>query len=339
MIRKKHIAKVFEQKFSFLDQKMLEKYFEDKKLNEETKIVIKEQWEKFEPDSNSQLNLDHVFYKLYYTLKNKKDSPGKSKNLFIRISRIAAVLVIGILISTTIYYYNSNKSNNKIPSQIEFISYGGFRSLFKLPDGTCGWLGYDSELKYHLDDKRQRIVELNGLAYFNVAHQQEQPFIVKTPKNLDIKVLGTRFNVSSYAEDNFCEIVLEEGKVNLSANNSDIGEMLPNERIVYHSGNNTVEKSNVVAADYVAWKDGKLILNDNSLEEACLKLSKFYNVDFELQTTEIESQKIRLILENETLDDALKLLTMIAPVKYQIRGREVLDNNSYSKKKIIIKNK
>jgi len=338
MVNREHVDKVFNQRFSFLDQKMLEKYFEDKELNEETKAVIKKQWEEFEPDQDDQPNMDHVFYKLYYSINNKKESRKANKKLFIKISQIAAILLVGILFSTTIYFFN--KSNNEIiPQQVEFVSYGGFRTQFKLPDGTIGWLGYNSELKYHLSDNGQRIADLDGLAYFNVAHRQEQPFIVRTPKKLDIKVLGTRFNVSSYSEDNYAEIVLEEGKVNLLLQNQSIGEMLPDECIVYHSDNNTIEKSNVVTADYIAWKDGKLILNDNSLEETCQKLGKFYNVDFELQTTGIGSHKIRFILENETLDEALRLLTMIAPVKYQIEEREILNDNSFSKKKIIIKNK
>ena len=337
MIGRRHIDKIFGQNFSFLDQKMLEKYFKDEKLSEETKIVLKEQWEEFEPDSGNQPNLDHVFYKLYYSINNKTDSPVKSQNLFISIFRIAAILIVGILISTAIYF---NKSDKEILSrQVEFVSYDGFRTHFKLPDGTTGWLGNNSKLRYNIDKDGQRIANLNGLAYFNVAHRHEQSFIVKTPKKLDIKVLGTKFNVSSYSEDNSCEIVLEQGKVSLSVQNKNIGEMFPDQRVVYHSENNTIEKSNVVTTDYIAWKDGKLVLNDTSLKEACLKLGKFYNVDFELQTKGMESQKIRLILEDETLDDALKLLVMIAPVKYQIKGREVLDNNSYSKKKIIIKNK
>jgi len=89
----------------------------------------------------------------------------------------------------------------------------------------------------------------------------------------------------------------------------------------------------------VAWKDGKLILSDISLKEACIKLSKFYNADFDLKAKNIENQKLRLILENESVDDALKLLSIIAHVKYEIEDRKVLDDFSYTKKKIIIKNK
>lgn len=337
-INRKHIDKVFGQKFSLLDQKNLERYFEDNNLNEEAKLVVQEQWEQFVPDSDSCPNLDPVFYKLYYSINNRKDIAPKGKSLFFRISQIAAILIVGLLIATSIYFSN-NGSEKVSTQQVEFISRSGFRNQFKLPDGTEGWLGYNSELKYHVDSNNQRIVDLNGLAFFNVTHRLKQPFIVKTPSKLNIEVLGTKFNVSSYSEDNSCEVILEQGSVKLNLQDQKVGVMIPNERVIYQSANNSIEKSNVNVLDYVAWKDGKLILNDVSLEETCIKLGRFYNVEFELKTEDADNQKIRLVLEDETLEEALKLLTMIAPISYQIEKRKIMDNNSYSKTKIILKNK
>lgn len=337
-INRKHIDKVFGQKFGLLDQKNLERYFEDSNLNEEAKLIVQEQWEQFVPDPNNCPNLDPVFYKLYYTINNRKDSAQTGRNLILRISQIAAILIVGLLIAASIYF--SNNGSEKVSSQqVEFISRSGFRNQFKLPDGTEGWLGYNSELKYHVDSNGQRIVDLNGLAFFNVTHRPKHPFIVKTPSKLNIEVLGTRFNVSSYSIDNSCEVILEQGSVRLNLTDRKVGEMSPNERVIYHSENNSIEKSNVNALDYVAWKDGKLILNDVSLEETCIKLGRFYNVEFEMQTKNIENQKVRLVLEDETLEEALKLLSMIAPVNFQIEKRKIMDNNSYSKTKIILKNK
>jgi transmembrane sensor len=337
-IDKIHINKVFNQKFSLLNQKKLETYFEDRHLNEQTRDVLEEQWSHFEPDQENFPNLDHVFYKLYYTINNQKDSISKGRSLILRASQIAAILIVGLLIATSIYFSNSN--DRKVSDQsIEFISQTGFRNQFKLPDGTTGWLGYGSQLKYHVDSNDKRVVDLNGLAFFNVAHRQKQPFIVTTPTKLNIEVLGTRFNVSSYSGDQTCEIVLEQGSVRLNLHDRKVGEMNPNERIEYNITNNTIEKSKVNVSDFVAWKDGKLILRDIPLRDACIKLSKFYNVDFEFKAKGFENQDVRLILENESLDEALKLLTMIVPVKFDIEDRKVLDDFSYSKKKIIIKNK
>jgi len=287
-IDRKHIDKVFDQKFSLLDQKNLERYFDDSNLNEEARLVVQEQWKKFVPDPESCPNVDPVFYRLYYTINNQKDSYSKGRSLFYRISQIAAILIVGLLIAASIYFSN-NGSEKVFAQQVEFISHSGFRNQFKLPDGTEGWLGYNSELTYHVDKNDQRIVDLNGLAFFNVTHRPKQPFIVKTPSKLNIEVLGTKFNVSSYSEDNSCEIILEQGSVRLNLHDQNVGEMLPDERVIYQSANNSIEKSNVNALDYVAWKDGKLILNPapSPTEDIEVKYILLYN---DWKTQQIRNQ-------------------------------------------------
>lgn len=338
-IERNHIDKVFSQKFSFLDQANLVKNFEDNSLNEEAKDLIKEQWKHFNPNHKyTDTSLDHVFYKICYTINNKNDFSSQRNHLFIRISQIAAILIVGLLISTSIYW-SAKSGENGNTQQVEFISHNGFRNQFKLPDGTTGWLGYNSKLIYYVNKNKQRIVDLNGLAFFDVQHKKMQPFIVNTPTKLNIEVLGTRFNVSSYTLDNSCEIVLEQGSVKLNLQDRKVGVMIPNDRVIFHLDDNSIVKSNINVSEYLAWKDGKLILNDVSLKEACIKLSRFYNVEFELNAGGVDNQKVRLVLEDETIEDALKLLTMIVPVKWQVAEREILDNNSYSKKKILIKNK
>ena len=340
-INRKHIDRVFSQRFSLLDLKMLEKYFEDKKLNEEARLVIEEQWEHFEPDSFERPELGDVFFKLYYAIDNhpKKQVPRKSI-IFQEMYRIAAVLIVGLLIAAAVYFSTREYSRTSNQQWIEIVSHDGFRSQFTLPDGTSGWLGYGSNLKYHLDKNDKRIVELDGLAFFDVAHQKEHSFIVQTPAKLNVEVLGTRFNVSAYSEDQSCDVVLQEGSVKLNLGEKEIQTMKPNERVIYYAEDNSFEKSTVKNVDdFLAWKDGKLVLRDVTLKEACMKLSHYYHVDFELQAKGLDKMKIQLTLENETLESALDLLSLISPVSYKVEDRIVQNNQTYSKKKIIIKNR
>jgi len=333
-IRRTHIDNVFRQKFTFLDRRILEDYFKDDVLNEETRTVLQEQWEQF--DAAHESRLDPVYYKLYYQLRHQKGGITGFRKRFRDYSRIAAVFVAGLLVAAGVYLsMHAGEETATLP--VEFISHTGFRNQFRLPDGTSGWLGYGSVLKYHTDDRNRRIVDLNGLAYFDVVHQKKQPFVVQTPAGLDVEVLGTKFNVSSYQGDRVCEVILEQGRVRLGVQGHSVGELCPNERVVYRSADHAVEKSRVDVSDYVAWKDGKLILHDVSLEEACLKLGRFYNVEFEIQTRRADDKKVRLVLEDESLENALKLLTMITSVQIQTEEIKVLNNNSYSKRKIIIK--
>lgn len=340
-INRKHIDRVFSQRFSLFDLKMLEKYFEEEKLNEEVRMVVEEQWEQFEPDPGDRPDLEDVFFKLYYTIDNhpKKQAPRKP-NIFLKMYRIAAVLLVGLLIAVAAYFSTREFSRTSNPQWVEIVSHDGFRSQFTLPDGTSGWLGYGSNLKYHLDNKDKRVVDLDGLAFFDVAHQKEHPFIVQTPAKLNVEVLGTRFNVSAYSKDRLCDVVLQEGSVKLTLGEEEIQTIKPNERVIFHAEDNSFEKSTVKNVDdFLAWKDGKLVLRDITLKEACMKLSHYYNVDFELQAKELDDMEIQLTLENETLESALDLLSLISPVSYKVEDRKVQNNQTYSKKKIIIKNR
>ncbi|MEL7587460.1 MAG: FecR domain-containing protein [Prolixibacteraceae bacterium] len=334
VVNRRHIDKVFEQEHTLRDQKMLAKYFADKELNEESRQIIRKQWEHFEFRPDESPDLDHVFYKLYYQL-NEDTTPRPKKIKFnFRMVQIAAILAVGIFIAVGLYLSRRNVSE----MQVQFISANGFRNQFKLPDGSTGWLGSDSEIKYRLDKSNNRVVYLNGLAYFDVAHNGS-PFIVETPKGLNIEVKGTQFNVSAYRTDPSCEVVLENGSVRLSDSRGLGEEMVPNDRIIYYPGNGTMEKSQVNTADFVAWIHGKLVMKDIPLKEALLKLSRFYNVEFEIRAAGTEQERVRLVLENESLDEALNLLAAITPISCHIQERRAINNDTYSKKKIIITNK
>jgi ferric-dicitrate binding protein FerR (iron transport regulator) len=339
-INRKHIDRVFSQKFSLFDLKMLEKYFEDKKLNEEAKFIVKEQWEQFVPGSGELPELDDVFYKFYYTIDNSpKQAPHRS-DFLLRISKIAAILIVGVLIAAAVYFSDRGIDKTTNLQMVEIVSHEGFRSQFTLPDGTTGWLGYGSGLKYHVDQENRRIVDLDGLAFFDVNHQKGKPFIVKTPAKLDIEVLGTKFNISAYSADRSCDVVLQAGSLKLNMGDRAIQTMKPNERVVYRQADNSIKTATIKNIDdFLAWKDGRLVLRNISLKEACMKLSRFYNVDFELQAKGLDDMEIQLTLENETLENALNLLAKISPVSYRIEDRRVQNDQSYSKKKIIIKNK
>ena len=108
--------------------------------------------------------------------------------------------------------------------------------------------------------------------------------------------------------------------------------------VIYLAEENSLEKSTVKnISDFLAWKDGKLVLRNITLKEACMKLSHYYHVDFELQAKGLDNMEIQLTLENETLESALDLLSLISPVSYKVEDRIVQNNQTYSKKKIIIK--
>ncbi len=336
-INRKHIDRIFSQKFSLLDQKMMCNYFDNEQLNEETRKVIADQWANYSASDETDANLDNLYYKLYYQINNQEQLKPGRKRAVLWLSGVAAILVIGFLSVASLYLVYTKNSVSEC-QEVEFYSPGGFRNHFKLPDGTSGWLGFGSKIKYHFESN-QRVVELDGLAFFDVSHQPDHPFWVNTPTNLKIKVLGTKFNVCAYKGEVSSEVVLEHGSIQLNIDDKEVGKMNPSERILYKSDDNTIKRSKVNVDDFTAWKDGRLILKDVSLDEARNKLSRFYNVEFIQQAKIIDSSKVRLVLENESLEEAMELLTMITPYKFQIENRKILNNGNYIKRKVIINNK
>ncbi|WP_163713244.1 FecR family protein [Mangrovibacterium lignilyticum] len=336
-IERNRIERLFAQKGSLADYKKLDEYFADEHLNKQVKEAIREQWENFDPDSDSDLAPVDNFHKQYFLLEQNGETTGGKHRLLFQFRQIAAILVAGLIIAGAIYFTRSKTAG--IPAQeIQFYSHDGFRSQFTLPDGTTGWLGYNSVLKYHVDNDAVRTVELDGLAYFDVHHLDEKyPFQVTTPSKLNIEVLGTKFNVVSYSDENTCEVVLEQGSVSLNVHEKEVGQLKPNERMVFNIKENKLSKSIVNVHDFLAWKDGKLILHDLSLEETCVKLSRFYNTDIVLESEELKDKKVRLVLEDESLEEALALIALLFPVEYEVVERNMIDNNSFTKKKIILK--
>ncbi|RKD88237.1 FecR family protein [Mangrovibacterium diazotrophicum] len=336
-IEKNRINRLFHQKGSLADHRKLGEYFAGSDSNEEVKEVFRDQWRNLDVQPEQEFDASRNFYKLLSLISVSETNRERKNRLLFRASQVAAILVVGILIAGAIYF-SAGRSDSSASHPIQFYSHNGFRSQFVLPDGTTGWLGYNSTLKYSTEDNSVRTVELDGLAYFDVVHlDRDHPFRVETPSKLAIEVLGTRFNVASYSAENTCEIVLEQGSVQLSMSEKPVEKLLPNERIVYNISENTISKSVVKVDDFLAWKDGRLVLKDIPLEEACVKLSRFYNTDIELGSPELKDKKIRLVLEDETLDEALALIATLFPVKYEVVERSQSENDSFTKKKIILK--
>lgn len=337
-IEKNRVKRIWDQKGSLADHKLLKSYFESTLHNSELKEELNRQWDAEQNwDQYPTPDLHQNFNRLLNDIKQKKQNSRLRLSSW--ISSVAALFFIALFISTLLYYKHQDQLADPV-SAIEIQSYNGFRSQFSLPDGTTGWLGYQSKLNYWVDQAGVRRVQLDGLAYFDVAHlSSDSPFVVTSPSSLEIQVLGTRFNINAYSGEPGSEVILEEGSVLLSRNNEKLVRMKPNERVYYNRATNQCSRSTVDIRDYMAWKDGRLVLNGTSLSESCIRLSRFYNVNIELAAPELKDQKVRLILEDEKLEEALSLLCMLLPVTYEIIEPAPTGPTKISKRKIILKAK
>ncbi len=189
-----------------------------------------------------------------------------------------------------------------------------------LSDGTRVWLNAETELKYPVTFTGEvREVVLEGEAYFEVAKNSACPFVVKSEK-LEIKVLGTSFNVKAYPQETQ-QATLVEGKVKVHAG-SRSRELQPGEQLNYLSGEPEVRKVDVRA--YVAWKDQRFVFNDDLLEEVMRKLGRWYDVTFELRDADVREIRFTGNLPKyKDLEQVLDKLELTTHIRFERNGRTI----------------
>ncbi|GAA4293088.1 FecR family protein [Aestuariibaculum suncheonense] len=161
-----------------------------------------------------------------------------------------------------------------------------------LSDGTKVWLNSDTELTYTVPFVgSERRVALKGEAYFDVTPNKELPFIV-TSGTQEVQVLGTEFNVSAYSEETHITTTLVEGKVMVEETYSHNQQILsPNQQANFDTKTKSINKKNVDVYPYVAWKEGRFVFHNVTLEELFSKISKWYNVEYEIEGEKLKALK------------------------------------------------
>lgn len=186
------------------------------------------------------------------------------------------------------------------------VPYGKNSSL-KLPDGTKAYLNAGSRLVYpNFFSGKKREVYLIGEGFFEVAHDEKMPFVVQT-SDLNVEVLGTKFNISAYPADNTVETVLAEGKVKLTQSgglfNFDREYILDiNQLAVYNRTSSKVQINQVDVLNYISWHEGYLNFESSDLSRIVKKLERYYNINIILDDPMLGIRSItgKLHLRDET---------------------------------------
>lgn len=208
----------------------------------------------------------------------------------------------------------------------------GKRTKITLSEGTKVWLNSGSRLTYPVvfnGDTRE--VYLMGEAIFDVTHNKEQPFYVKT-NDYDVKVLGTVFNVSSYDDDTYTSTALERGSVEIKyAKKSFLGKsslrIIPGTLAVYDNVNERIYSKRVDVTKYMSWRDGKFILKKQKLEGILKKLARYYNVEIVVQSEELNKETFSGHLDlKENIEKVLDVIKETSDLKYKIDNRKIVIN-------------
>jgi transmembrane sensor len=201
---------------------------------------------------------------------------------------------------------------------------GGQYSI-QLPDGTMVWLNSSSSLSYPVAfTGADRSVTLTGEAYFEVTKNKHLPFIVHAG-SVNVKVLGTHFNVAAYENEKDIKTTLLEGSVKLS-NDKSSTMLIPGQQGVAEADHNIITKT-VNVNQVIAWKNGYFIFRDNDIREIMQKISRWYDVDVEYQGTISHKTFGGIYAMNKDINELLKGLELTGLVHFKIEERRIIVMN------------
>lgn len=232
---------------------------------------------------------------------------GKDTVQLLREETAAKIEVAG----KTIRYQEEGKQENSGAYNTLVVPKGGEYRI-ELADGSRVWLNAETEFRYPVNFTGDcRRVYLKGEAYFEVAKNTEKPFIVSTAGEVDVKVLGTRFNIASYNDEDEVVTTLAEGSVEV-ASSKEVVRIRPNEQLLFDKNLQTFSRRKVDANVYLAWKEGKFIFEDQTLEQIMKQLQRWYEMEVFYASDAVRNYRFSGDLKK--YDDFGKIVKMIEEV-------------------------
>ena len=262
-----------------------------------------------------------------------------------RIYQIAAMIAVPLLLTSAFYQIRLSQQLKKqemnlliadataiLPQQTEttldYMINPGVKGRLLLPDGSEVWLNSHSVLRSpNLFDTINRIVALEGEGYFIIKGSPDWPFYVQTKKGVTIKVVGTEFNLSSYANDPFLKITMIKGSLILidEASLKTIS-LRPKEELILPNNNfgEIVRSSAKKAKEDTSWKEGYLMFDNTPIDAVMRKMERWFGVTITINDTRILQYRLTAEFENESLIQVLEMLKISSNIQYQVQGTHVL---------------
>ncbi|TKG97075.1 DUF4974 domain-containing protein [Puteibacter caeruleilacunae] len=317
------INKLVKGTLTELEKEQFHSRFIDTKSEFEVKNALLQQLE--EGDfAHEEADFEKLFQAVLNRIEENKKPKAKTVSLFSLI-KVAAIVVISLLAGIMSYHFLGGK-HGEMATVIAAVD--GSVSHATLPDGTNLYLNSGAKLSYDPASwKKERVVTLNGEAWFEVDSDPKHPFIVKTGF-YDVKVTGTKFNVKAYADDRDIITTLEEGIVTiLSGDKVQLQQEIrlnPGEQLVYNQYEQKIRVSKVAAHMYGSWKERKLIFVNANMKEVIRDIERKYGLKIEVKDQEILQYHYDFTIEHESIIDVLNMLSETLPIKYSIKNQVII---------------
>jgi len=239
------------------------------------------------------------------------------------------------------------------PKQNEVEAKAGARSHVLLPDGSQVWLNSASKLTYAESfNDSTREVKLEGEGYFDIVKDASRPFIVRTA-GIDVRVLGTTFNLKSYPQESTVEAVLLRGMLevtNTTNPNAPKVILRPHEKVVFNKQQKQISKTEdheTGAASFslipskqkgvltipkniadsalleTSWVYNKLVFEGETFEESAMKMERWFGVTIEFKSEKVKKYKLGGSFSNQSIQQAMEALKLVAPFDYKIGKNKV----------------
>lgn len=248
----------------------------------------------------------------------------QQKNAFRRkIFRYAAIAVVLIGLSGLGGYFIAQRRSLSYFNGTEIIVCRGERSTVLLPDGSMIKLNSDSRLKLASDFRSgNRTIDLQGEAFFKVAHDSRHPFTVKTG-GLNVQVLGTVFNVSNYPGDSLITTFLQSGKVKISTEFSDNVILNPKEAYSYNRVTHESSKTKMQDLRMTDWTKGILTIDGEKIGELAKKLERRFDVNIAFGDKEVADHVYTGSIKDEDINTVLAALEFASSIRYERNGNKI----------------
>ena len=349
----KLLDKYFKNHISDTEKQLLDNWIEE---SEEHALLFDELVADFKAGLPFAGSFNKDTYQAWGVLRQEYDIPRYFSMPIRKLYRLAAAIMIPLFLVGGLggFFITKGYLKNKEDNTFTTVySPGGQKTKVTLPDNSIVWLNAKTTLRYAtaFNDK-QRNVYIDGEAFFDVKHDSQRPFIVKTSV-FNIKVYGTTFNVKAYKEEGVIEATLVKGKITIQGlkvpgqENSEI-IVHPNETFRYIKDLATYKKADLPEAliknqptirnedqpilmldpkvevtPIVDWKDGILSFKNESFSSLSYKLEQWFDVKIHFDDPDVQEIKFTGQFEKENINQVFKYLQILTPFEYDMKVNEI----------------
>lgn len=252
-------------------------------------------------------------------------APEKTKqhrHLWLRWSAVAAIVAL-LCLNAALMLDKVSEPEEEI---LTLASWNGNYVTYTLTDGTKVTLNKNSILEFPVAfNSRERRVKLVGEGYFDVTKDSSRPFVVETDKDISVKVLGTTFNLQSYASDDVVQVALIEGSVEVSGENGASFSYLmhPSERFTYDVVSGKMSVDDMVGMNGTEWMYGRLIFCDDTLTEVARQLTNHFGMKVFVDDSDLARIRFSGSFDNHSLDQVLLYMEQACGIRTEKSGNGI----------------